>query len=40
MAMGFDGDFVRKWVYYLALCEASFATRALGTLHVVAERRP
>jgi cyclopropane-fatty-acyl-phospholipid synthase len=37
-AMGFDGNFVRKWIYYFALCEASFETRAIDTLHLVISR--
>ena len=28
-AMGLEPEFIRKWDYYLALCEAAFATRAL-----------
>ena len=34
-ALGFDRTFQRKWVYYLAGCEACFATRYLGNLQVV-----
>ena len=34
-AMGFDRGFQRKWVYYLAICEAGFAERALGDIQVV-----
>lgn len=37
-AMGFDDVFFRKWIYYFALCEASFATRALGVHHLVFRR--
>lgn len=37
-AMGFDREFVRKWVYYFALCEASFELRAIDTLHLVISR--
>lgn len=33
--MGFDRSFQRKWVYYLATCEAGFAERALGNLQIV-----
>jgi len=29
-ALGFDGTFVRMWEFYLAYCEAGFATGALG----------
>ena len=31
----FDGTFQRKWVYYLAGCEACFATGYLGDLQMV-----
>jgi len=34
-AMGFDRTFQRKWVYYLAYCEAGFAERALGDIEIV-----
>jgi len=34
-ALGFDRTFQRKWVYYLAGCEACFATRYLGNLQMV-----
>jgi len=34
-AMGFDRSFLRKWEYYLAICEAGFAERALGDIQVV-----
>ena len=34
-ALGFDHTFQRKWVYYLAGCEACFATRYLGNLQMV-----
>jgi cyclopropane-fatty-acyl-phospholipid synthase len=34
-AMGFDRAFLRKWEYYLAICEAGFAERALGDIQVV-----
>jgi len=33
--MGFDRSFLRKWEYYLAICEAGFAERALGYIQVV-----
>jgi cyclopropane-fatty-acyl-phospholipid synthase len=36
--LGFDARFVRTWEYYLASCEALFATRSLGTLQVVWDR--
>ena len=31
-ALGFDERFVRTWEYYLAVCEAAFATRTLSNL--------
>jgi cyclopropane-fatty-acyl-phospholipid synthase len=34
-ALGFDRSFQRKWVYYLAGCEACFATGYLGDLQMV-----
>jgi len=37
-ALGFDGRFVRTWDYYLAACEACFATRRLGNLQLVLTR--
>ncbi|MCP3954015.1 MAG: class I SAM-dependent methyltransferase [Desulfobacterales bacterium] len=37
-AMGFDRRFVRKWDYYLSLCEAGFAEKALGDLQMVLAR--
>lgn len=37
-SMGFDREFYRKWVYYFALCEASFQTRALGVHHITLKR--
>jgi cyclopropane-fatty-acyl-phospholipid synthase len=36
--MGFDQAFYRKWIYYFALCEASFETRKLGLHHLVITR--
>ncbi len=38
-AMGFDERFLRKWEYYLALCEAGFATGATQDLQIVLEKR-
>ncbi len=38
-AMGFDERFVRMWEYYLALCEAIFATGRGQDLQVVLEKR-
>ncbi|MCE9614497.1 MAG: DUF1365 family protein [Lentisphaerae bacterium] len=37
-AQGFDDEFIRKWRYYLAYCEAAFASRTLNTLHLVLTR--
>ncbi|MEW6077915.1 MAG: DUF1365 family protein [Thermodesulfobacteriota bacterium] len=37
-ALGFDTVFIRKWFYYLAVCEAGFANRALGDLQLVLVR--
>jgi cyclopropane-fatty-acyl-phospholipid synthase len=34
-SMGFDREFQRKWVYYLAYCEAGFAEHALGDIEIV-----
>lgn len=34
-AMGFDDFFIRTWDYYLAYCEAAFATRNLGLVQLV-----
>jgi cyclopropane-fatty-acyl-phospholipid synthase len=36
--LGFDARFVRMWEYYLAVCEAAFATRTLGDIQVVLTR--
>lgn len=33
--LGFDDVFRRKWVYYLATCEAGFRERAIGDVQVV-----
>ncbi|KUG23005.1 s-adenosyl-l-methionine dependent methyltransferase [hydrocarbon metagenome] len=33
--LGFDGTFERKWIYYLATCEAGFTEQALGDVQVV-----
>jgi len=35
---GFDDEFIRKWIYYLAICESGFATRTLFTLQLVLTR--
>ena len=37
-ALGFDDRFIRMWDYYLAACEAYFATRRLGDLQLVLTR--
>ncbi len=37
--LGFDDRFVRKWEYYLALCEAGFGTGIFQDLQVVFEKR-
>jgi cyclopropane-fatty-acyl-phospholipid synthase len=38
-SMGFDDRFVRMWEYYLALCEAGFATGISQDLQIVFEKR-
>jgi cyclopropane-fatty-acyl-phospholipid synthase len=38
LALGFDERFVRTWDYYLAICEAAFATRTLQNLQIVLAR--
>lgn len=37
-ALGFDAGFQRKWLYYLASCEAGFRERALGDIQLVLTR--
>ena len=37
-ALGFDDRFIRMWDYYLAACEAYFATRRVGDLQLVLTR--
>ncbi len=37
-AQGYDERFVRMWDYYLAVCEAGFATRNTGDVHVLFEK--
>ena len=39
-AMGLVSSFRRKWVYYLASCEAGFANGATGNLQIVLRREP
>ncbi|HNL53279.1 MAG TPA: class I SAM-dependent methyltransferase, partial [Turneriella sp.] len=38
LKMGYDEKFFRKWVYYLAFCEAGFAERAINDVQVVLGR--
>jgi cyclopropane-fatty-acyl-phospholipid synthase len=37
-SMGYDEIFQRKWIYYLAYCEASFQTEFNNDLHIVLKR--
>ena len=37
-ALGYDERFVRMWEFYLASCEAMFATRSLGDAQIVLHR--
>lgn len=37
-ALGFDDRFVRMWEFYLASCEATFATRLISCLQLVLGR--
>jgi len=37
-AQGFDDRFIRMWEYYLALCEAGFATGLVQDLQIVMEK--
>jgi len=37
-ALGFHRSFQRKWVYYLAGCEACFETGYLGDLQMVMKK--
>jgi cyclopropane-fatty-acyl-phospholipid synthase len=37
-ALGFDDRFIRTWEYYLASCEAMFATRQISTVQMVMAR--
>lgn len=34
----FSDEFLRKWIYYFAYCEAGFATRTLGNVQMVLTR--
>lgn len=38
LGMGFQPDFFRRWEYYLAYCEAAFASRILSDLQIVLAR--
>ncbi len=38
-SLGFDDRFIRMWEYYLALCEAGFATGVTQDLQLVLEKR-
>jgi len=37
-AQGFDESFIRKWDYYLAYCEAGFATRHISVVQAIYTR--
>lgn len=39
-ALGFDASFIRRWEYYLAYCEAGFASRYIQDLQIVLGRTP
>ena len=38
MELGFDSRFMRKWNYYLAYCEAAFATRNINVAQMILSR--
>jgi cyclopropane-fatty-acyl-phospholipid synthase len=38
LKQGYDGNFQRKWVYYLCYCEAGFQTRFINDLHLTLVR--
>ena len=38
LALGFDGQFIRKWNYYLCYCEAAFTMRNINVMHLVYSR--
>jgi len=38
LKQGYDGDFQRKWIYYLCYCEAGFQTRFINDLHLALVR--
>ena len=37
-ALGYPGTFIRMWQFYLASCEAAFAERATGDVHMLMVR--
>lgn len=37
-ALGFDERFIRRWEYYLAICEASFLERNTGNIQLLLEK--
>jgi cyclopropane-fatty-acyl-phospholipid synthase len=37
-AQGFNESFIRKWSYYLAYCEAAFATRNISVVQALYTR--
>ena len=37
-ALGFDHEFRRMWEFYLAYCEAGFATGAMGDVQMLLSR--
>jgi cyclopropane-fatty-acyl-phospholipid synthase len=37
-ALGYPESFVRMWEFYLCYCEAGFAERALGDVHMLLAR--
>ena len=36
--LGYDGTFMRKWIYYLCYCEAGFQSRFINDLHLTLVR--
>lgn len=36
--LGFDTQFIRKWVYYLSYCEAGFVNRYINTVQLILTR--
>ena len=36
--MGFDREFLRKWLYYFSVCQAGFATSALDDIQMTITR--